>query len=367
MRYIFLIVTFFCIFVQAQEGTLVKPLDNNIYIGAFPDFGGSENIVSSQRIKNYETIIDKKVAWAMFSNNWYNGIRYPKEKIAAIVRAGTIPYIRLMPRSDEVQGHAEVTFSMQKIIDGRFDNALRKWAQDAKTDDIPLLVDFAVEPNGDWFQWSGKFTGGNRTDGYGDASYPDGPERYRDAYRHIIKLFRAEGVTNITWFFHYNYASFPNVEWNQPKYYYPGDAYIDWVGFSLYGAQTVDEEWDGLEFSTQLGEYFSSFQALHTTKPVALLEFGVTDYHADGDKSTWFDDAFQTILYNNYIKFSAISLWHENWQNEDGTWSTLRLDSSPKVKKTIRVWLKSSRFKIDLKWQQNKYSFLPALYGLLLE
>ena len=33
-------------------------------------------------------------------------------------------------------------------------------------------------------------------------NFPDGPERFRDAYRHIIDLFRKEGVKNITWCFH---------------------------------------------------------------------------------------------------------------------------------------------------------------------
>ena len=41
-----------------------------------------------------------------------------------------------------------------------------------------------------------------KTNGYGDPYFPDGPERFRDAYRHIIDLFRKEDVKNITWCFH---------------------------------------------------------------------------------------------------------------------------------------------------------------------
>ena len=364
-----LILLLFVTWISAEEVEikLLPPVGDHIYFGAFPDFGGPEDEVTTQRVKDFESIAGKKIAWAYFSQNWYNGIIYPKAHIHAIAQSGAVPFVRLMPRSDEVQGHPEGHLSLQHIIDGMFDAPLRQWARDVKEDHIPLLVDFAVEANGDWFPWSGLLNGGSRTDGYGDPAYPDGPERYRDAYRHIIDLFRDEGVKHITWFYHFNYQSFPDLAWNQPKYYYPGDTYIDWVGFSLYGAQTLDEEWDGLEFSTQLRIYVHSYRDLQTHKPVALLEFGVTDHHLQGDKARWLNDAFATILHNPYVKFSAISPWHENWENEDGTWSTIRLDSSPQSKERFRYWIQNPRFDSYLDFTVSPYAFLPSVYGLILE
>jgi len=337
---------------KGKDGKLLPPDNNKIYFGAFPDFSGTEDNVSKERIYQFEKLIDKKIAWAVFSDNWYNGISYPKEKIDFIVDSGATPYVRIMPRSDDREGYAEEKFSMQNIIDGEFDSELIAWARACKADNIPLLMDFAVEANGDWFPWSGKFNGGGVTDEYGDVNYPDGPERYRDAYRHIIDVFRAEEVTNVTWFYHYNYAPFPNLEWNQPKYYYPGDDYIDWVGFSLYGAQTLDEEWEGLDFSLQLKDFFDSSKSLISNKPVALLEFGVTDYHDEGDKSIWLEDAFKTILHNPYMKFDAISIWHEDWQNEDETYSRLRVDSSEETLKTFKKLIKNDRFTSKMKYDK---------------
>lgn len=329
---------------------LLPPPKNKIYFGAFPDFSGTEDNVSKKRISDFEKLIDKKIAWATFSENWYNGISYPKEKIHFIYDSGVIPYIRILPRSYDFQGYEEEVFSMQNIINGQFDKELKAWAKAAKNENIPLLIDFAVEANGDWFPWSGTYMGDEITIDYGDPTYPDGPERYRDAYRHIIDIFRAEEVQNVTWFYHYNYASFPNAEWNQPKYYYPGDDYIDWIGFSLYGAQTLDEEWEGLDFSIQLKEFFNSFEALKTKKPIALLEFGVTDYHTEGNKSVWLEDAFKTILDNPYIKFDAINAWHEDWQNEDTTYSRLRIDSSEETLRTFKKWIANDRFIFELKY-----------------
>ena len=325
---------------------LKAPPKGKIYFGAFPDFGGPEDNVSSKKVKDFEEISQKKIAWAMFSDNWFKkgGISYPKEQIHAIYSSGTLPYVRFMPRSDDKEYTNEKKYSLQHIIDGRFDKELHKWAKDAKADNIPLLADFAVEANGDWFSWSGVLNGGAKTDGYGKPNYPDGPERYRDAYRHVIDIFKSEKVKNITWFFHYNYQSFPNEEWNQPKYYYLGDEYIDWVGFSLYGAQTTDADWNDLKFSTQLEDFSDSFKQMKTKRPIALLEFGVTDGHPDGNKSAWLQDAFKTILKNKYVTFNAVNSWHENWENEDETMSKLRLDSSKEVEKTFRKLMKDSHF-----------------------
>ncbi len=322
----------------------LKPLKDKIYFGAFCDFGGTEDKVSLAKIEEFEKLANKKIAWAVFSNNWYNGIKYPKKSIETIYRSGAAAYVRFMPRSNESEGEPEKFFTLQKIIDGKFDNELKEWAKAAKNANIPILADFAVEPNGNWFGWSGVFNGGGRKDGYGDKNYPDGPERYRDAYRHIIDIFRSEGVKNVTWFFHFNYQSFPNKEWNSPKYYYPGDNYIDWVGFSLYGAQQSSEEWDDLKFSTQFNSGLKNLQDLHTKKPVALLEFGVTDNHPQGSKALWYKDAFDTILNNRFVKFKAVSIWHENWENEDGTQSLLRIDSSKESLKEFRKQISNPVF-----------------------
>ena len=60
----------------------------------------------------------------------------------------------------------------------------------AKEFDSPLIVEFGPEMNGWWYPWNGYWNGGGETNAYGDSSLPDGPERFRDAYRHIIDVMR---------------------------------------------------------------------------------------------------------------------------------------------------------------------------------
>jgi len=322
---------------------LLPPSDDKIYFSTFPDFGGPEDQVSTEKIQDFEKLAQHKITWATFSNNWYNGLKYPKAEIHEIYQNGTIPFVRLMPRSNDTQYQEEEHFSLENIIRGEFDEELIQWALEAKEDNIPLLIDFAVEPNGDWFPWSGVLNGGSQTDKYGFPDAPNGPERYKHAYRHIIDVFKQVGTSNITWFFHPDIYSLPDEEWNAPKNYYPGDDYIDWIGISLYGPQNTGEDyWDS--FSQILNERASTILEISDTKPFALLEFGVTDHHPLGSKSEWLEDAFQTILNESPIKFKAINYWHENWEEEDESQASIRIDSSNESLKTFQNLVQNEKF-----------------------
>lgn len=306
----------------------LRPRPGHLYFGAFPDFGGWEDQVSTQRIRDFEALAGRPVFWAYFSNNWWHDIRYPAAAIAAIRASGALPFVRLMPRNAD----DGATITLEDILGGAWDEALRAWARAARADPRPLLVDFAVEMNGDWFDYSGVFHGAGRRDGYGDPNLADGPERYRDAYRHIIDLFRAEGVYNITWFFHPDIHSHPDETWNTPAAYYPGDDYIDWIGISAYGPQSPQEwqDWtEGNRLSEMLAARAAAVRAISTKKPLALLEFGVAEDPADPNhKPDWIADAFQALRPGGVLPLAAASWWHEDWENDDGSFSRLRIDSS---------------------------------------
>ena len=245
-----------------------------IYHAAFPDFGGTEDIVNTQTITDFETLTGKEITWAYFSNNWYQAIEFPAVAVNTIIDAGKTPFIRMMPRANFDEGGPDPIYTMQKIIDGDFDEQLTQWAIDAQNIETPLLVEFGTEVNGNWFPWNGQFNGAGQTTTYGDPTLADGPERFRDAYRHIIELFQANAVDNITWFFHIDAYSEPETNWNKISNYYPGDEYIDWLGLSVYGPQEPGESYQ--EFSEILGDIYPSLLAL-SDHPIAILEFAVTE------------------------------------------------------------------------------------------
>ncbi len=252
---------------------LTSPI-SGLYHGAFPDFGGEESNVTQQRILDFETLIQKELAWVYFSDNWLDNLSFPYDEVTTIHQTGRTPFIRMMARSDFGEKGADPVYTMQNIIDKKFDTQLIAWANEAKNINYPLLVEFGTEVNGNWFPWNGEFNGKDTLDTYGNPSLADGPERFRDAYRHIIDLFRGEGVTNITWFFHVDAHSEPNEQWNSIENYYPGDDYIDWLGVSIYGPQLQSEDFE--TFSDILDEIYPKLTQL-SNKPIAILEFAITE------------------------------------------------------------------------------------------
>ncbi len=308
------------------------PIKNKIYLASFPDFGGSEDNVTTNKILNFESIINHNIAWVYFSINFKNGIKLSQNAINEITKAGAIPFIRLMPRSSFDYNNPEKIYTLQNIVNGEFNKDLINLANQVKNLKFPVLITFAPEPNGNWFKWSGVFN--NNKNCAHESDKCKGPKLYKQAYKHIINIFRKQNVKNVTWFFHVNLPSVPNESWNKPKNYYPGDDYIDWIGVSIYGALTPQEDW--IKFENILKQNYIDVLEISQNKPIALLEFGVTDYHPKGNKAIWLTKAVDIIKKQKYIPFKAIGYWHENWEEKDGVFASLRLDSSYQVFNTAR-------------------------------
>lgn len=307
--------------LQNSSDIIIKiaPPKHGVYQGAITDFGGTEDNVTKQKILNFENLIGKKIVWSYFSNNWGSGIKFPEKNVKIIHSLGIVPFIRMMPRTTFTENTIDPNFTLQHIIDGKFDNNLTQWARDAKRVGIPIMVEFGTEVNGYWFPWSGILNGGGNTSAYGDPNYPDGPERFRDAYIHIINLFRKEGVNNITWCFHI----FPpgdignditlNQPWNNIKNYYPGDDYIDWIGISVYGAD--DRSSNLIPFTSIMDDNYPSLIALSSKKPIAVFEFGVLENPSKGNKTAWIMDALSSVESGRYPRLVAISYWNDKWND----------------------------------------------------
>lgn len=296
-----------------------SPPEGQIYHAVYPGHEGGtgeEDDITSEDLSSYEETVGKSVAWVYFSHNWYRDMNFPLETATWIREGGSIPFIRLMLRDHPEQYRKNRNFTLKRILKGKFDEDLHAWARDARDFDSPLIVEFGTEVNGEWFPWNGKWNGGRKKKEYGDPTYPDGPERFRDAYRHIIDIMREEGASNITWVFHVNNDDVPNKTWNRFEKYYPGDDYIDWIGVSVYGAQTpTDEEW--LLFSDMMDEVYPRLESLSTSKPIVVLEFGVTSGNPLGDQAEWAEDALKNLTELRWPRVIGFSWWNEAWQNDD--------------------------------------------------
>jgi hypothetical protein len=306
----------------ATCGKLLPPL-SGIYFGGAPYFTAPPSMlegdtVASARIVQFDHDAGRQAIWSEFDQHWFEGLDFPRDKVMTVWRAGKIPFIRMFPHAGSPFGQGNPPeqypgdYSLQNIIDGKFDAQLRKWADAARDTNIPLLVEFGTEANASE-PWTGMWNGAGETAGYGDPTFPDGPERFRDAYRHIVSLFRQEGATNITWFWHVVQQFAPTSWWNTFANLYPGDDYVDWLGLSTYGLNNLPD-----------GNYMSFEQALQTfhdpgyagsygditslsTKPLALVEVGVTEIP---QKPQWIHDMLTTLQSGRYPRVVGLAWWN---------------------------------------------------------
>jgi hypothetical protein len=304
---------------------------------------GEENDITPADLTSYEQTVGKTAAWTYFSNNWYQGRAFPLATAQWIRAAGSVPYIRLMLRDSSEQDQANHKFTLSRILAGEFDEDLRLWARAARDFGTPLIAEYGTEVNGEWFPWNGVWNGGGATGDYGDPNFPDGPERFRDAYRRIIDIMRQEGASNIRWVFHANNDDWPQESWNRFENYYPGDDYIDWVAVSVYGAQTpLDDYWD--EFRPLMDAAYPRLVALAPSKPLIVAEFGVTLNNPLGDQAAWAERALTDLLEPRWPRVMGFSWWNEFWENDDNPKhdTTMRVQDNPALAKVFQTLVGSN-------------------------
>ena len=293
----------------------LNPGSHRLYHGVFP--GGinmSEDHINQAELTAYEKAVKKRAAWVFFSHNWYADRSFPQSTAKWIRDRGSIPFIRLQIwSSSEIRNRKDPKYAPDKIIAGLFDADLRSWARDARKFGSPLMVEYGVEVNGRWFPWNGQWNGGSETAKYGDPSYPDGPERFRDAYRRIIDIMKAEGANNISWVFHVSHSDHPEEKWNRLEYYYPGGNYIDIVGVSIYGPTNPREE-EAYEFRQMMDYIYPRLSKMN--KPLLVLEFGCTHNYARMDQAAWAERALSDLTNGRWSNVVGISWWNEAWSRD---------------------------------------------------
>jgi hypothetical protein len=135
------------------------------------------------------------------------------------------------------------------IAAGKSDAYIKEYATAVRKLNLPVVIDFADEFNGQWEKWG--------TDHVT-------PEQYVAAWRHIHQTFIDIGASNVIWAWSPNIINpVPDVKL---KPYYPGDAYVDWVG--LIGYFTLGES---NAFDSVFGPTRDQVRTF-TKKPMLLLE-----------------------------------------------------------------------------------------------
>ena len=345
-----------------QNQTIVLPA-GKFYHGVYPggpsddENSGNEDLIRCEDIRSYSDVVGRKVAWVYFSDNWFtrSGITFPWDQVCCIRHSGAIPFIRLMlrPDTEEIRSRGKIDSyfaNLERINRGEVDQALQAWGNAARDFGYPLIVEFGTEVNDKTHSWNGFWNARQLDRNHADYSY--GPQQFQNAYKRIVQQIKqVGGATNITWVFHVTAEDDPNKNWNRLEAYYP-EGVIDWLGVSVYGAQTPKkedhDENNCPEFDTQFESVYRRLQSIAPSKPVFILEFGETSGHPYAKRreakwqrcqqDVWASNALRSILTSTqWTMLRGFSWWNEKWK-ENGI-SDMRVQDSTHLASVFRQFL----------------------------
>ncbi len=323
----------------SAQDALPVPSQDFLYLGVFPSGPtGDEDDITPDTLAEFEQAAGATAKLVTFSQNWAWGKEFPAETCAWIREAGAVPLLHLLFWSGSDRKFKEdPAYSPQSIINGDHDQDLIAWAQAAREYGGPVLLDYGVEVNGRWFPWSATFNGGERKNDYGDPTIPDGAERFRDAYRHIADLIRAQGAANVQFVFHVDYEDNPDRSWNRLELYYPGDDYVDWVGFSAYGAGSPDDD-ECNDFRYMADKVYPRLTTLAPGKPIMVLEFAVAARNPHCPQARWADKALLDLLGGRWPGIKAMTWWNETWDD-----TNMRVQDNPDLARVFQTHMASPK------------------------
>jgi beta-mannanase len=144
---------------------------------------------------------------------------------------------------------------------------------------------------------------------------------FKLAYRRFQSIFASEGVpaNTVKWVFAPNGNS-PSG-WPNFSAYYPGDAYVDVVGFTTLNfgyCSWAPVSWRGWHTNQEVfGNYLSQMLAVAPNKPIFITQTATSGYTAHGyDKAA--KDAWLRDAYNYLAAYPAVKavLYYNRWDAE---------------------------------------------------
>jgi hypothetical protein len=254
------------------------------------------------RIERYARLLGRQPRIVSLYKQWDTKPIVAAE-LEAVWNHGAAPMITWEPFSYHGR-----RYPLKAIAAGRYDRYVRAAGRAAARWGRPLLLRFAHEMNGDWYPWRGS------------------PRRYKRAWRHVVRIFRAQGADNVQWV----WSPYTN-QGGKMSFggYFPGDRWVDWVGL------------DGFNWGYG-GSYFSfrrifgrSYRALTrlSSRPVMIAETG-----ADQEgKPRWIRSALRTVLRMPRVRALV-------WFDSPVNGVDLRFSSSRSARRAFRSAARNRRF-----------------------
>lgn len=188
--------------------------------------------------------------------------------------------------------------SLDDIIAGTYDPYIDSFAKQTADYRCPVIISLFHEMNGNWDDWDGTLENNS-------------PAKIIAAWHHIHDRFAAAGVTNVRWAWAVNNVSIPDIPGNQPEDYYPGDAYVDFVGVDGFN---FGDPW--MTFAQVFDTAISRVQKYH--KPIYIFSTGSAP---GSEKAEWITQGLGSCIKT----YSNVKGWV--WFNLNGGGANWLIDS----------------------------------------
>jgi mannan endo-1,4-beta-mannosidase len=160
---------------------------------------------------------------------------------ATVDQHGAVPLVQMDPTN----------ISLAAIASGQYDGYLTTYAEAIRAFDHPVIFSFGHEMNGGWYSWGYRYT---------SAAV------FVAAWRHIVSLFRALGVNNVTWLWTVNVLHpYRRIHIPSPASWWPGSSYVTWVGIDGYYSNS------SFTFASLFGPTIAAVREL-TKAPILIAE-----------------------------------------------------------------------------------------------
>lgn len=252
---------------EARSGRGVNATSNRIALGVaqFPWTNLADLDSFAASIGGHRPAI-----WSVWSDWGYAGnSAFPTDLMNELRQRGVVPLVFWQP--DDPTNLDPALFSYQRIVNGDFDAYIRTWATDAKAWGDTVILRFAHEMDGKWFPW-GVHQGSNT------------PALFKQAWQHIWNIFRGPdgvGATNVRFLW---------TPYRPSKVLYPGDAYVDYVGFTAIN-------WASPRWLTMKRIFAAPMRVLAriTHKRVIIAEMATSPQRGRKTKADWIAQGYPAV------------------------------------------------------------------------